>query len=300
MICAGVRRSPAIGVADREVLIFEPRHYLALLERKTGALDQAAPLAAWQLPDEFLRLRRLLEARRANRARASTYRCCGCSKFQLAYAAAPSRTPCVWGRSGSTPSNTSCCVASTTAGPPRSDIRICRLRTWRRPQRRTTSHCSGLSDGQTDPVAGRPSQGPCPLSCANTTKWRGTEEGLDCPRYLFRLCELELLDREQRAVERRIKAARFPVLKSLETFEFRAIPSVNKRLVLELTRGISRPPRERLGVGQLRHGQDASRPRVGTRGLSEGLSTTAAALVNELLEARDEKRLLRTSLNRTS
>ena len=62
------------------------------------------------------------------------------------------------------------------------------------------------------------------------------QEGLDCPRSLFRLCELELLDREQRAVERRIKAARFPVLKSLETFEFRAIPSVNKRLVLELTR----------------------------------------------------------------
>ena len=48
---------------EREVLIFEPRHYLALLERKTGALDQAAPLAAWRLPDEFLRLRRLLEAR---------------------------------------------------------------------------------------------------------------------------------------------------------------------------------------------------------------------------------------------
>ena len=62
------------------------------------------------------------------------------------------------------------------------------------------------------------------------------QEGLDCPRYLFRLCELELLDREQRATERRIKAAKFPVLKSLETFEFRAIPSVNKRLVLELTR----------------------------------------------------------------
>ena len=62
------------------------------------------------------------------------------------------------------------------------------------------------------------------------------QEGLDCSRYLFRLCELELLDREQRAVERRIKAARVPVLKSLKTFEFRAIPSVNKRLVLELAR----------------------------------------------------------------
>ena len=61
-------------------------------------------------------------------------------------------------------------------------------------------------------------------------------EGLDCPRYLFRLCELALLDREQRATERRIKAAKFPVLKSLETFEFRAIPSLNKSLVLELAR----------------------------------------------------------------
>ena len=60
------------------------------------------------------------------------------------------------------------------------------------------------------------------------------QEGLDCPRYLLRLCELELLDREPRATERRIKAAKFPVLKSLETFAFRAIPSLNTRLVLEL------------------------------------------------------------------
>ena len=48
---------------DRETLIFEPRHYLALLERKTGAFDQAAPLAGWDLPAVFLRLRRRLEAR---------------------------------------------------------------------------------------------------------------------------------------------------------------------------------------------------------------------------------------------
>ena len=75
------------------------------------------------------------------------------------------------------------------------------------------------------------------------------QEGLDCPRYLFRLCELERLDREQRATERRIKAAKFPVLKSLETFAFRAIPSLNKRLVLELARSrVSRPERERVGV----------------------------------------------------
>ena len=43
----------------RAELILNPRHYLALLERKTSALDQAAPLAGWALPEEFLRLRRL-------------------------------------------------------------------------------------------------------------------------------------------------------------------------------------------------------------------------------------------------
>jgi transposase len=48
---------------QREDMIFEPRHYLALLEEKTRALDQAAPLAGWELPDCFAELRRLLEAR---------------------------------------------------------------------------------------------------------------------------------------------------------------------------------------------------------------------------------------------
>ena len=48
---------------ERDALIFEPRHDLALLERKTGALDQAAPLAGWELPEAVGRLRRLLEAR---------------------------------------------------------------------------------------------------------------------------------------------------------------------------------------------------------------------------------------------
>jgi transposase len=48
---------------QREDMIFEPRHYLALLEQKTRALDQAAPLANWELPACFAELRRLLEAR---------------------------------------------------------------------------------------------------------------------------------------------------------------------------------------------------------------------------------------------
>jgi hypothetical protein len=48
---------------EREAVVFDPLHYLALLEKKTRALDQAAPLAGWQLPECFAQLRRLLEAR---------------------------------------------------------------------------------------------------------------------------------------------------------------------------------------------------------------------------------------------
>jgi hypothetical protein len=48
---------------EREDFVFEPLHYLALIEQKINALDQAAPLAGWQLPEEFVTMRRLLEAR---------------------------------------------------------------------------------------------------------------------------------------------------------------------------------------------------------------------------------------------
>src|SRR5205814_10580568 len=48
---------------EREDFVFDPLHYLALIEQKINALDQAAPLADWRLPEEFATLRRLLEAR---------------------------------------------------------------------------------------------------------------------------------------------------------------------------------------------------------------------------------------------
>jgi transposase len=53
----------------REEMVFDPLHYLALLERKTRALDQAAPLENWALPAEFLELRRQMEARLSKRGR---------------------------------------------------------------------------------------------------------------------------------------------------------------------------------------------------------------------------------------
>ena len=48
---------------EQEDFVFDPIHYLPLLERKIGALDQAAPLAGWELPDEYATLRQRLEAR---------------------------------------------------------------------------------------------------------------------------------------------------------------------------------------------------------------------------------------------
>ena len=54
---------------DRDDFVFDPIHYLPLLERKVGALDQAAPLAGWELPEEFGVLRRLLESRMGRRGK---------------------------------------------------------------------------------------------------------------------------------------------------------------------------------------------------------------------------------------
>jgi DNA replication protein DnaC len=123
------------------------------------------------------------------------------------------------------------------------------------------------------------------------------DESLDYPRYLFRLSELELLDRERRATERRIKQARFPVVKSLDSFDFLAIPSLNKLLVLELMRGEFIERRECvLALGNSGTGKTHIALSIGLAACQKGYRVrfaTAASLVHELMEARDEKRLLR-------
>ena len=54
---------------ERDDFVFDPIHYLPLLERKTAALDQAVPLPGWELPEEYRTLRRLLEARMGRRGK---------------------------------------------------------------------------------------------------------------------------------------------------------------------------------------------------------------------------------------
>ena len=125
---------------------------------------------------------------------------------------------------------------------------------------------------------------------------RCAAEGVDHPDYLLRLSELELIDRNHRMVERRIKEARFPTVKSLDTFDFLAIPSLNKALVLELARCeyIDRKNNV-IAVGNSGTGKTHVALGLGLAACQRGLSvgfTTAAALVHELIEARDERRLL--------
>ena len=66
---------------------------------------------------------------------------------------------------------------------------------------------------------------------------RCAKENVDHLGFLLQLCEQELLDREKRASERRLKAAKFPNYKTLEDFDFKAQPSINRVLVSELMRG---------------------------------------------------------------
>jgi len=122
-------------------------------------------------------------------------------------------------------------------------------------------------------------------------------EGQDHVRYLLRLVELELIDRERRMVERRIRASRFPAVKSFDTFDFAAIPSLNKPLVLELARCEYVVARENIiALGNSGTGKTHVCLALGLAACQRGLSvafTTAAGLVHQLMEARDEKRLLR-------
>ncbi len=62
-------------------------------------------------------------------------------------------------------------------------------------------------------------------------------DGSDYQTYLMRLAERELLDREKRAAERRVREANFPVIKTMDTYNFKSQPSVNERLIRELMRG---------------------------------------------------------------
>jgi len=122
-------------------------------------------------------------------------------------------------------------------------------------------------------------------------------ENKDHVHYLLRLSELELIERERRMIERRIKAAKFPAVKSLDSFDFKTMASLNKPMVMELARCEYIDCHENvIALGPSGVGKTHIALGFGLAACQRGLKvrfTTAAALVHELMEAADEKRLIR-------
>jgi len=129
-------------------------------------------------------------------------------------------------------------------------------------------------------------------------------DNIDYLGFLLRLCERELSDREQRACTRRLKAARFPQVKSLDAFDFTAQPSLNRALIVELSRCEFIDRRESVIL--------LGGPGTGKTHVAIGLAATACQrgkkvrffrvteLLTQLLEAREERTLgrLRSQLTR--
>ena len=126
---------------------------------------------------------------------------------------------------------------------------------------------------------------------------RAAKDNLDHLAFLLQLCELELIDRERRAAERRLKAAKFPTQKTLESFDFKARPSINKPLVLELAKGDYLDRRENIIlVGPSGTGKSHLAIALGIAACAQGKKVRCfrvTELITTLLEAREERQLLR-------
>ena len=124
-----------------------------------------------------------------------------------------------------------------------------------------------------------------------------TDDRADYPTYLLRLTERELLDRERKAAERRVKEARFPVIKTIDTFDFKAQPSINEPLVRELLGGEFIDKRENvLLIGNSGTGKTHLACAVAFAACMHGRRvrfSTVTGLVTELLESREDRTLHR-------
>jgi len=124
-----------------------------------------------------------------------------------------------------------------------------------------------------------------------------SKDRCDYPTYLLRLAERELIDRERRAAERRIKTARFPVIKTIDTFDFAVQPSINQALIRELMAGEYIDRRQNvLLVGNSGTGKTHLACALAFAACTQGRKVrffAVTGLVTVLLEAREDRQLQR-------
>jgi DNA replication protein DnaC len=122
-------------------------------------------------------------------------------------------------------------------------------------------------------------------------------EGRDYGDYLLQLTERELIEREQRAAQRRLKSAKFPVLKTFENFDFAAQASINETLVRQLSAGEYLEARENvLMIGNSGTGKTHLATALGFAACAQGKRVRfwgATALVTHMLEMREQRDLKR-------
>ena len=223
-------------------MIFDPIHFLPLIEQKVGALDQAAPLQGWDLPDVFATLHRLLEARMGKPGKREYVQVLRLLEtFEIDVVQGAISHAIDLGAIGYDAVK-HLVLCRVEKRPPRLD--------WTSPLS-TKSKCWNNAPVQLH----EPGRRDCCMTEApqillkhhlkqlRLPTFQGeyakqaqlcAAENKDHIQYLARLCEMELIDRERRMIERRIKAARFPSTKSLDSFDFKIMPSLNKPLPMEL------------------------------------------------------------------
>lgn len=138
---------------------------------------------------------------------------------------------------------------------------------------------------------------PTMLSESEKVAQRCARDNVDHLGYLLQLCELELLERERKSAERRLKAARFPTPKTLDSFDFSAQPSINKNLMVELMRGEYIERRDNiLMLGNPGTGKTHLATALGMEACAQGKKVRfyrVTELLTQLLEARDDRSLLK-------
>jgi DNA replication protein DnaC len=124
------------------------------------------------------------------------------------------------------------------------------------------------------------------------------ENSQDYAEFLLNLTDLEVATRMENGCKRRIRDAKFPLLKPIESFKFEAAPDLDLRLVKELLSGqYLKEKRNVIFLGKSGTGKTHLATALGMAACAQGIRTrftTGCALANELIEARDERGLKRT------